>query len=47
MELLVDTAPEVVLGQPLVVEDRAELVDQVVVDLLAQLVEDGVTARAR
>ena len=42
VQLLVDAAAEVVLGQPLVVEDRAELVDQVVVDLLAQLVEHRV-----
>ena len=39
-----DPAAEVVLGQPLVVEDRAELVDEVVVDLLAQLVEHRVPA---
>ena len=47
VELLVDPAAEVVLRQPLVVEDRAELVDQVVVDPLAQLVEHRVaTLRA-
>ena len=39
MELLVDATAQVVLGQPLVVEDRAELVDQMVVDLLPELVE--------
>ena len=39
VELLVDPPAKVVLGQPLVVEDRTELVDQVVVDPLAQLVE--------
>ena len=46
VQLLVDAAPQVVLGQPLVVEDRAQLVDQVVVDLLPELVEHRV-ARAR
>jgi hypothetical protein len=46
LELLVHPAPEVVLGQPLVVEDGAELVDQVVVDLLAQVVENGIPAAA-
>src|SRR5690606_33830198 len=42
VELLVDAAPQVVLRQALVVEDRPELVDQVVVDPLAQLVEHRV-----
>ena len=42
LQLLVHPAAEVVLGEPLVVEDRAELVDQVVVDLLAELVEHRV-----
>ena len=39
LELLLHPPAEVVLGEPLVVEDRAELFDEVVVDLLAQLVE--------
>ena len=43
MQLLVDATPEVVLGQALVVEDRPELVDEVVVDPLAQLIEHGVS----
>ena len=43
LELLLHPTPQVVLGQPLVVEDRPELVDQVVVDLLAKIVEDRVT----
>ena len=38
VELVVDPAAQVVLGQPLVEEDRAQLVDQLVVDPLAQLV---------
>ena len=44
MELLVDPPAEIVLGEPLVVEDGAELVDEHVVDLVAQLVQDGVAA---
>src|SRR5207253_1931283 len=43
VELLVDATAEVLLGQPLVVEDRPELVDQVVMDLLTKLVEDWIT----
>ena len=37
---------QVVLGEPLVVEGRAQLFDEVGVDLLAQLVEDRVAAAA-
>ena len=47
LQLLVDAAPQIVLGEPTVVEDRAQRVDQMVVDLLPELVEDRVTARAR
>jgi hypothetical protein len=36
-------ATQVVLRQALVVEDRTELVDQVVVDLLTKVVEDRIT----
>src|SRR5690606_14253932 len=39
VELVLHATAQVVLRQALVVEDRTELVDQVVVDLLAELVE--------
>ncbi len=41
-ELLLDVAPELVLADPAVVERRADLFDQEVVDLLPELVEDRV-----
>ncbi len=48
LQLVLDAHPEVVLAQPPVVEQGAELVDQMVMDLLPELVEDGVpTAGAR
>ena len=43
VKLIVDATAEVVLGEALVVEDRPQLVDEVVVDLLAELVEDGIS----
>ena len=46
VELVVDPATQVVLGEPLVVEDRTQLVDEVVVDLLAELVEHRVASLA-
>ncbi len=46
VELLVDAQLKVVLRQSLVVEDRAELLDQVLMDPLAQLVEHRVTLGA-
>ena len=48
LELVLDPGPKVVLAEATVVEKGTELVDQVVVDLLAQVVEHRVAAaRAR
>ena len=44
VQLVVDATAQVVLGEALVVEDRTELVDQVVVDLLAELVEHRIAS---
>ena len=46
-QLLVHATTQVVLAQPLVIEDRTQLFDQVAVDTLTQLVEHGIATADR
>ena len=45
VELLVHLALEILWSQPAVVEDRAELLDEALVDLVTQVVQDRIAAR--
>ena len=45
--MLLQLPPQLVFADAAVVEERADLVDEEVVDPLAQLVEDGIRGRTR